>query len=330
MQRADTVTPGHTVATRYQLVRLIGRGGMGSVWLARDQRLAGKEVAVKLLSRSSSDGGYLEACLCAMAEHENVVTLHDSGRTEDGCPFLVFELVRGRTLAQLGAEGGLDFESVVEVARQLGAALTYMHGRRIIHRDIKLHNVMVTRGADGGMRIKLIDFGIATAIGEPDCFSEDSVAGTPGYMAPEQLLATRLDGRVDQYGLACTLQRLLFGEQSLETHSEVATRLVESGLVPRAAAAALAVALSDDPRHRFSTIADFIDAFVHGDLDAAPDYPRTHRHFARILGHRRSHASTMNLRPEVLETTGATITEPDDPSSDVFVATGCGHSLAAC
>ena len=152
-----------TLAGRYELVEVVGRGGMGEVWAARDLRL-GRSVAVKLLNPTmASDGGVrerfeTEARSAARLSHPSVVQVFDSGE-HDGVPFLVMELLPGRTLADEVATGPLDPEPVRRIGIEVLGALEASHRAGVLHRDIKPSNVLLT--ADG--RAKVGDFGIARA-----------------------------------------------------------------------------------------------------------------------------------------------------------------------
>ena len=176
-----------TLADRYELVEVVGRGGMGEVWAARDLRL-GRSVAVKLLSASTaSEAGVrerfeAEARSAARLSHPNVVQVFDSGE-HDGIPYLVMELLPGRTLADEVAQGPLDPEAVRRIGVEVLGALEASHQAGILHRDIKPGNVLLA--ADG--RAKVGDFGIAKSTEGLNLTSTGMIVGTAAYLAPERV-----------------------------------------------------------------------------------------------------------------------------------------------
>lgn len=208
---------------RYRLLDLIGRGGMGEVWRARDEAL-GRHVAVKCLKplgpqRDQAFTGVLrerfrrEARVAAALQHRGVTVVHDFGEYE-GVLYLVMELLDGRNLSQLleDAKGHpLPVAEIVEVADQVSAALAYTHRQGIVHRDLKPANIM--RLSDG--TVKICDFGIARLghdIGFTSRLTGTGIAmGTPHYMSPEQISGTHVDQRSDLYSFGCVLYEIATG-----------------------------------------------------------------------------------------------------------------------
>ncbi|MPY37549.1 protein kinase [Streptomyces adustus] len=200
---------GRTIAGRYALESLLGRGGMGEVWAAVDMRIE-REVAVKLLpEQPGTDSTELflrEARTAGGLAHAGVVTIHDLGQDDDGTFYLVMERITGRDLAQvLRAEGPLAIADVVGWSAQIADALAAAHDARVVHRDLKPANVMLTTGG----AIKILDFGIARYTATATQASR--IIGTPQYMPPERLLGKAGDGRGDLYSLGCMLHELLTG-----------------------------------------------------------------------------------------------------------------------
>ncbi|MEU8828377.1 serine/threonine-protein kinase [Streptomyces sp. NPDC048636] len=211
------------IKDRYRLVDLIGRGGMGEVWRARDEAL-GRRVAVKCLKplgpqhdRAISDvlreRFRREARVAAALQHRGVTVVHDFGEDE-GVLFLVMELLEGRDLSQLLEDNKhhpLPVPDVLDIAGQVAAALAYTHQQGIVHRDLKPANIM--RLADGS--VKLCDFGIARPGHDAELSSRltgTGVAmGTPHYMSPEQIVGGAVDHRSDLYSLGCVLYELATG-----------------------------------------------------------------------------------------------------------------------
>ncbi len=207
----------HTIlAGRYTLISPLGRGGMGQVWEARDERL-GRPVAVKLLTGEALAGRAhpddlvrrftREAAVTAGLSHPGVPASYDAGEYEGGL-FLVMELVDGCTAGDMIAEHGpLPVPWVAAVGAQAAAVLAVAHERGIVHRDIKPQNVMVTW--DG--TAKILDFGIAGLL-DQRITSTGVTMGTPAYMAPEQSHGLPATPRTDLYGLGCLLYEMLAGE----------------------------------------------------------------------------------------------------------------------
>jgi eukaryotic-like serine/threonine-protein kinase len=203
---------GETLSGRFRIERLLGRGGMSSVWQAYDEEL-GRPVAIKLLharrleSADSVDRFDREARTLALLAHPGIVTVIDRGET-DGRPFIVCELVDGRDLHErIALEGRLPIAEALAIAVQVAAALAYAHERGVIHRDVKPHNVLLT--ADG--HAKLTDFGIARVDDAPALTNPGRVLGTGDYVAPEQAQGHPLDGRADIYALGALLYHCLTG-----------------------------------------------------------------------------------------------------------------------
>ncbi|HLF55256.1 MAG TPA: protein kinase, partial [Thermoanaerobaculia bacterium] len=243
-----TLEPGRTFG-RFKLVAPIGAGGMGEVWRARDTRL-GREVAVKFLpdrlAASANDLARFEqeARAASALNHPNIITVHDVGAW-DGRPYIVMELLEGRTLRQLLARGRpLELRKLCELAAQLGAAMASAHGAGIVHRDLKPENVMVL--ADG--TAKILDFGLAKLSGAYSVASDETTAplgtplptdagdyptrpesqaggivGTVGYMAPEQVRGASIDFRADQFAFGAILYELATGRRAFQRETRIET-----------------------------------------------------------------------------------------------------------
>jgi len=218
----------------YEVVELIGRGARGEVWRAHDPRL-GRNVAVKLLLDERSSPEALrelarEARTASSLSHPNIVAVHDVA-LDSHPPFLVLELVAGRTLAALVSAGPLPVPRALDLAAQIAAGLAAAHEAGLVHRDVKPANVLVTR--DG--HAKILDFGLALlaapAVSSPSDAtipgsagtSPGVAVGTPAYMAPEQAEGHHVDFRADQFALGAVLHELLTGRRTFARASVVET-----------------------------------------------------------------------------------------------------------
>lgn len=196
---------------RYQIEGELGRGSMSIVYEALDPHI-NRHLAVKVLREhyardvKSRQRFLREARSAGGLSHPNIVTVFDVGQV-DGFPYLVMERLRGRSLDEFLADGhALTVRQIIDIGIQLAGALHYAHERGVIHRDIKPSNIFFD--ADSGL-VKLVDFGIAAIEHNARTSEDDSVAGTPRYMAPEQILGDKIDGRADLYALGVVLYRLL-------------------------------------------------------------------------------------------------------------------------
>ncbi len=203
-----------------EIVRLLGRGGMGVVYQARQQALD-RFVALKILPKKlATDPGFQvrftrEAKALASLSHPNIVTIHDFGQ-ENGQFFLVMEFVDGVTLRQVMSGGKLAPEAALRIVPQLCDALEYAHGEGVVHRDIKPENIMIDKKG----RVKIADFGLAKLVGTdtvaPLLTQTNVVMGTPNYMAPEQIENPKgVDHRADIYSLGVVFYEMLTGELPL-------------------------------------------------------------------------------------------------------------------
>ncbi|MEU3606054.1 serine/threonine-protein kinase [Streptomyces sp. NPDC035033] len=220
---------GEAIDGRYRLGDMLGQGGMGAVWRARDL-LLDRDVAVKrlLLTGLSGDDEAMqrfarEAKLTARIAHPSVPAVHDWG-TDGGPhapgPYLVMELVRGKDLHRLLKEGrGFSAAEAADITVQIADALVHAHHRDVVHRDLKPSNVMLTE--DG--RVKVMDFGIAAAVrpgaSDPRITGTGGMPGTPGFISPEQIQGAQATPRSDLYALGCLLYEVLTGKPPFTAES---------------------------------------------------------------------------------------------------------------
>ncbi|HET7292315.1 MAG TPA: ABC transporter substrate-binding protein [Vicinamibacteria bacterium] len=203
---------GQKLSNRYEITGELGRGGMGVVYRARDP-LLNRDVAIKLIPPSllSQDGEQRfqrEAQLVAQMDHPAIVPVHDFGRHEASL-FFVMPLVQGANLHAFLQTAAL-LGDVLDVGIQVAEALEYSHGRGVVHRDIKPDNIMVSREG-GGVRTRVMDFGLARAATESRLTKSGAMVGTLYYLSPEQVTAREVDGRSDIYSLGTVLYECVLG-----------------------------------------------------------------------------------------------------------------------
>lgn len=222
---------------RYEIREKIGQGGVGAVYRAFDKQL-NREVAIK---RVLAGGGYenqdeatkamlKEATALCSVQHPNIVTVFDSGVDEDG-PFVVMELLSGRTIDEMVERGTLTFQDFREVALQSQEALIAAQDLDLVHRDIKPTNVMVTWLPSGRFQVKLVDFGLAKFSPKPSLQTidhGDAVFGSIHFMAPEQFERTELDKRTDLYSMGCVYYFTLAGKYPFD--GEIAPQVMAAHL----------------------------------------------------------------------------------------------------
>jgi serine/threonine-protein kinase len=268
----------------YELVRVLGRGGMGVVWEGRDVRL-GRRVAVKLLpdgwmrGTAAADRLLREARAASALEHPNVCTLFDVGTAPDGRLYLVLAFYPGETLAERLERGPLPLATALDLALQVGRGLAAAHAAGIVHRDVKPSNVLVT---EGGVA-KVLDFGISKIAGDGTLTAQGALIGTPAYMAPEQIAGGRVDGRTDLWSLAVVLYEMVAGRRPFAGESteallyavvhrrpEPLPRLAPQ--VQRRLDRAIRQALAKSPDARPAGVEPFLDelAAVRAALDGPP------------------------------------------------------------
>jgi len=266
------------LAGRYRVERELGRGGMATVYLARDLKhdrlVAVKVLRPELAAFLGTERFLREIGLTAQLQHPHILTLIDSGEA-DGFVYYVMPYVEGGSLRQrLEKEGPLPLDEALRITRAIASALDFAHGRGAIHRDIKPENIMLHQGEP-----MVADFGIALAVSTAgrERLTETGLSlGTPAYMSPEQATADpKLDGRTDQYSLASVLYEMLAGEPPYTgptAQAIIAKRLSEPiphlstlRLVPSAVELATSRALSKSPADRFHTMGEFASALALAD-----------------------------------------------------------------
>jgi serine/threonine protein kinase len=258
---AEPPAAGPAVLGRYRLTRRLGAGAFGTVWQARDERLE-RDVAVKILPRERIMGGRFEreAKAAARLTHPGIVMLYEAAVDDEGA-YLVSELVRGATLAQLLGAGRLSDRDIVMIGIALCDALEHAHAQGVVHRDVKPSNILVPgRAATPGQQAKLTDFGVARVVGGDALTRTGDVVGTMAYMAPEQAEGREVGEAADLYSLALVLYEALTGVNPVLTGT-VAVRARRLGAylpplrrqrrdLPRELGRGIDLALRPRPRER--------------------------------------------------------------------------------
>jgi eukaryotic-like serine/threonine-protein kinase len=275
---------------RYQLVRQIGKGGMGEVWEARHVQL-GRSVAIKFLTNDEGGPRFKrEAQAIVSIRHAGVVDVLDFGETGRGVPYFVMELLDGETLAtRVRRQGPLSWALVRSIAIEVSDALAYAHHAGVIHRDLKPSNVLILNSpAPRGSATKLIDFGIAKLLDseQPRLTKTGFIQGTPAYMSPEQVLGETVDGRADIYGLGCLLYTLLCGRKPFAGKAGTAALRAQiyemppsfaeatPGLtIPAEVEALVFRAMAKQPELRFSSMLEMQQAILAIPPDAGASVP---------------------------------------------------------
>lgn len=250
-----------SLAGRYTIGRELGRGGMATVYLAEDVKhrrpVALKVLRPELAAALGTDRFLLEIATAARLQHPNVLPLYDSGEA-DGLLYYVMPVVDGESLrARMDRERHVGLEDAVQIIRDVAGALGYAHAHDVVHRDVKPENILLSSG-----RAIVADFGIARAIsaaGGDRITGTGFTVGTRAYMSPEQATGQApLDGRADEYGLACVLHEMLVGD--LPTLDAAAGLRTVRDTIPLALRGVIARALSPVPAERFPTVQQFADA----------------------------------------------------------------------
>jgi len=219
------------LSNRFRIIRTLGAGGMGSVFLAEQIAVGNRPVALKVLSRKLlDDPAFLlrfqnEAASTGRIHHPNVVTVHESGQADDGTPYIAMEYLEGESLRQsLSRRGALPVPEVAEILQQAARGLNAAHKLAIIHRDLKPDNIFLTRGDEDATIVKVVDFGIAKLREAGTHTQTGMVLGTPAYMSYEQACGMRsdeLDARSDVYSLGVVVYEMLTGRVPFDSDTPI-------------------------------------------------------------------------------------------------------------
>ena len=271
---------GQVIADRYHVVKKLGEGGMGQVYLAEHVKM-GRRSAIKVMNAAMvHDPDAVarfnrEASNASRITHPNVCAIYDFGETPDGLIYLAMEFIEGEPLTELlEREGALPVPRATAIFLQTADALQAAHDLGIVHRDLKPDNIMLTSRKTSGEVVKVVDFGIAKAVGGDQAGQKVTktglVIGTPEFMSPEQLSGDEVDGRSDLYSLALVFYRMLIGKLPFEATSVQETMIKRLTDEPVTLAAArpdltfppglqpvLDTALARTPQERYQSVAKF-------------------------------------------------------------------------
>lgn len=312
----DTFISGkhRIIGGRYILEKQLGAGGMGTVFKA-SQMGVGNVVAIKFLNEAlSADAGLVkrfeqEAKVSLEVTHPGAAQLLDTGRDpKTGQLYIVFEFVEGEDLrARLSNEGALPFDEARDIALRVGEVLAAAHARGIVHRDIKPENIRLRRDL-GGTHVKVLDFGIAKFRPEANArlTADGAIAGTPGYMAPEQVRAEALDGRADIYALGLVTFEMMTG-LSPYTSTSAPALLVDQMTTPMPSLSArapgrdfpeldavLQKACAKDASQRYQSAKEFVQA-----MKALPTPPWSSRARPAVVAANRATPAFQSAAPPV-------------------------------
>ena len=294
--------PRPSLPPRYAVQELVAHGGMGDVYRAADERL-GRIVAIKVLAeRYARQDEFRKRFLreartaATLTGEPNVVAIYDVSETTDGLPFIVMEYVPDGTVAERLASGPVPPDLAMRWLSQAAAALDAAHARRIVHRDVKPANLLVS--GDGHLRVS--DFGIARAAGDDTLTAAGTVLGSTGYMAPEQARGESSTAATDRYALACVAFELLTGRRPFARDAvaaEAAAHAYEPpppvgdlAALPAGLDEVFARGLAKRPSDRHPTcaalVADLREALAGGATRTTPVALQTHPAEPRIVRHR--------------------------------------------
>jgi len=274
---AEGFAVGAVLNDTYRIIRRLAEGGFGEVYLAAHTRLPGA-FAVKLLHRSLARNSEAlarfrqEAEITSTLRHPHIVQVFDFNVTDSGLPYLVMELLEGQPLSQLAASGlPLGFQRVIAIVEQIAQALHVAHERGIVHRDLKPDNVMLLSATGVEDFVKVLDFGISKASWRTRLTQNDTVSGTPQYMAPEQARGHEIDHRADQFSLAAIAYTLLTGREPFSgnepvtvlyqvVHENPPSPLAVNPALGASADAVIMRGLSKEPAGRYADVLEFAEA----------------------------------------------------------------------
>ncbi len=281
---------GTQVGGKYEVLDVLGKGGMGKVYAGRHIEI-GRKVAIKVLDRDfrKNEAVYLrfkqEARLAATLSHSNICSVYDFGELADGTPYLVMDLLEGKTLGEIRVEQKrIRWQRAVNICAQLCDGLSHAHSKHVLHRDLKPSNIVI-QNEGTGEQAKIVDFGIAKSLQEdaPALTATHESIGTPYYMSPEQCKSKKVDHRSDIYSLGCLMYEILTGQPPFSgdtlqimfahvaTEPEPLNKVVLEADIPAHLESAILKAIRKNPDERFQTADEMkqdILSFASGEANA--------------------------------------------------------------
>lgn len=328
---------GRVINGRYELLGVIGEGGMGVVFEAHDNRVD-RRVAIKLVRREClADNKFVirfrrELEVTAQLRHPSTIRVFEHGECEDGRPYMVMELLTGQSLCERLEQGKVPELQALQFAKQIAESLSEAHENGIFHRDLKPDNIFIETVGVSTV-VKVLDFGIAGGIDAMRLTRAGEVFGTPQYMSPEQCNGTDLDHRTDIYSLGCILYEMLEGKPPFSAESPMATMLkhVRAKLpTPRngsqVTAKLLQLALRKDRTKRIQSAGRFAELLGQtiGAVRAAEEGRVVH--IPELSGGQHTEPfATVGSRTRVAAPTGA-LPEPES-NRNFFIAIGAGVAV---
>ena len=272
---------GTALQNRYRVEEKIGRGGSATVYRGYDSQLK-RPVAIKVLERVEGSGDFRtrfsrEAEAMARLNHPNIVTVHDFAE-HDGRPYFIMEFVKGPTLVEMADRSTFSLETICALGQQICRAMTAAHGHGVIHGDLTLKNVIVVEGDDEGPHVKILDFGLARLLHDHAAGAEESLTGTPYYLAPEQIKHEAVDVRTDVYAFGIGLYRLVNNRYPFTAQHPAALLYVilnqrqfdRADGVPEALHALIMRCLEKDPVRRPADFAELTSELAAIEADLTP------------------------------------------------------------
>jgi serine/threonine protein kinase len=282
--------PVGAVLAGYRIERVLGTGGMGVVYLAKNPTLSRRDALKVLGADLSRDPGFRErfvreADIASMLFHPNIVSVYGRGETDSGQLWIAMQYVEGTDAEQALREGTMTPNRAIRIVREVAKALDYAHDRNVVHHDVKPANFLLSKDFGDSEHVLLSDFGVARNIGDGEPSVNSLLTATLAYAAPEVIAGDPIDGRADLYSLGCTLFRLLTGKQpfyrakgesaTARAHLDAAPPRVSDHLAwaPRQLDQVIAKALAKDPARRFASAREFATAATEAIRGTAPALP---------------------------------------------------------
>jgi len=289
---------GVTLAQGFKLVEAVGRGAMGSVYKAISTVDAGEIVAVKILHKSLVGDlepvrrFKMEAELTSRLSHRNIISVDDFGLLDDGRPYMIMDFVSGVCISDIIERNGpMALQEALPIFMQVASALAHAHEQNIIHRDVKLSNIMLVNMPHQRDVVKLVDFGIAKKLQSGDDYREENrgvteggqVVGSPLYMSPEQCMGQTLDRRTDVYSLGCVMYYVLTGRPVFTAESVMQLMQHQIARMPKSLRALtpsineeveriVLKALAKDPEDRYQSMGELFSALEQALAHLSPLY----------------------------------------------------------